>query len=897
MQTIADIMTSNLLTVLPDTTLRKAAALMAEHRISCLLAESEGRAIGILTERDLVHAASQGVDMGCVSIHDHLQQPVITVCQDLNIYEAFDFLSEHRVRHLVVTDDDEKLIGLVTFTDLAKATEVEDYLIAKPVSQVMKRSVSTLSSNASLRQAVDIMERNGFSCVVIVEHGLPLGIITERDITRMVCHDEWEMDAPLHLVMSSPVTTVFADTMMLDAADIMRKNGYRRMVVVDEGKQLAGLVTQYDLLGGLEGNFIRNLRQSLKRERKTFEHIIGDLPIVKYVLAAEDDGFMLVQISANVETHLGYSETECLRDAWWFNRVHQADRASVAAFFDKIEAETQRQKYVLDYRMIKGDGTTIWIHDAVSVVRAADGRVIEVIGTWLDITERRYLDEKLHRMSQAVEQAGESVIITDKKGVIEYANPAFCRITGYTLDEAIGNTPRLLKSGNQERSFYAGMWKTITAGNIWQGKVVDKRKDGTFFTALLTITPIKNDLGEITHYTGLHADVTERETEEAHFRHTQKMAAIGTMVGGIAHNFNNMLAGVTGNIYLAKQRARSGDNVMANLNNVEVLSHQAAEMIQQLLSFARKGVVQMKAMPLAPFLAETLKLLVVAVPEDIEVNHAICGDDLLINGDATLLHQMLANLINNARDAVHGVDNPAITIKLEAMCADERFGRRHPDAKHEYYAHLSVADNGTGIAERNIEHLFEPFFTTKEEGKGTGLGLSMLHGAMKTHHGFVDVTSKEGEGATFHLYFPQLKTTQKAEQSEEVIVETAGNGELILLADDADMVRETTAEVLESLGYRVLQAKDGIEGMELFQQYSQEIAIALLDMVMPHCDGLTLGKKIRAMAPNLPLFFLTGYDAEHVFNGENPLSNSEVMTKPVGFDLLSNMIRQYLVCS
>jgi len=366
--------------------------------------------------------------------------------------------------------------------------------------------------------------------------------------------------------------------------------------------------------------------------------------------------------------------------------------------------------------------------------------------------ERRQAEEQVRKLSSAIEQTGESVIITNQQGIIEYANPAFTRVTGYSAEEAIGQTPRLLKSGNQDAAFYKAMWKTITDGEVWHGRVVDKRKNGSFYPAMLTISPIFNPSGDVVYFVGTQSDLSEIEDMEQRFHQAQKMEAIGTMVGGIAHNFNNMLAGMTGNLYLAKKRVGENPQVVEKLSKVEKLSHHAADMIQQLLTFAHKGIIQMKEMPLTPFVSETLKLLRVSVPENIALHQDICAEDLVIMGDGTQLHQILANLVSNARDALEGQDEPCITIRLESFQADDAFTEDHPDFETGAYAHLSVADNGTGIPEHQLEQLFEPFFTTKEQGEGTGLGLSMVYGAIKTHQGFVSVESIKGEGSSFHIY-------------------------------------------------------------------------------------------------------------------------------------------------
>jgi len=528
------------------------------------------------------------------------------------------------------------------------------------------------------------------------------------------------------------------------------------------------------------------------------------------------------------------------------------------------------------------------IHDQQQII---DTLVIFAERASAELKQKR-TEASLRKLSQAIEYAGESILITDRNGIIEYINPAFTRISGYSAAETLGKTPRILNSGNQDKAFYKAMWKRITSGKIWQGKVIDKHKNGDFYPAMLTIAPIMDANNTITHFVGTHADLTDLDNMEKQFQQAQKMEAIGILVGGIAHDFNNMLAGITGNIFLAKQE-QENPHALQHLNNIEKLSFRAADMIKQLLTFARKDRVEIKPLPFTSFIKETLKFITVSIPENITIKQDMCMEALAINGDATQLHQLLMNLINNARDAVEDEPEPCISIHLKHIQPEDAFINAHPYFKAGQYAHLSIEDNGRGIPEHQIEHLFEPFFTTKEQGKGTGLGLAMVFGAVKRHHGFIEVESHLGQGSIFHIYIPLLEQSQALRSPPQEKERGQGQGELILLADDEQQLREITAEVLETIGYRVLQAKDGLEGLELFKRYHQEIKLALLDVVMPHCGGLDLAIQIKEISPDLPILFLTGYDKEHVL--DTSIQNSRILSKPIQFDELGRLIQEQLL--
>ncbi|MDX8382112.1 MAG: ATP-binding protein [Ghiorsea sp.] len=353
---------------------------------------------------------------------------------------------------------------------------------------------------------------------------------------------------------------------------------------------------------------------------------------------------------------------------------------------------------------------------------------------------------------------------------------------------------------------------------------------------------------------------------------------------------DNMLAGITGNLYLAKQYSVDNPYVLQKLGNVESLSYRAAEMIKQLLTFARKDVVNMKQLPITSFIKETLKLLQSSVPENIDLNHHICTDALIVKADATQIHQMLLNLINNACDALEDAVKPRITINLEAVHVDDAFIKKHLGFITGEYAHLSVHDNGCGIPESMTDLLFEPFSTTKEVGKGTGLGLAMVFGAVKNHQGFIEVESIQNEGSTFHIYFPLalVKSNDVLSQNQGIEVTKRAQGETILFVDDQEDIVETTSEFLESIGYQVITAANGEQAVEAFKAQAANIDLIIMDVVMPIMSGDQAAQLIRQLNPNIKIIFSTGYDKF----AQLEMNHEVVISKPFSIEKMSNLIRQ-----
>ncbi|RLL50663.1 response regulator [Mariprofundus sp. EBB-1] len=356
---------------------------------------------------------------------------------------------------------------------------------------------------------------------------------------------------------------------------------------------------------------------------------------------------------------------------------------------------------------------------------------------------------------------------------------------------------------------------------------------------------------------------------------------------------NNMLAGMTGNLYLAKKKSNDVD-VEKKLATVEALSFRASDMIQQLLVFARKGRVELKIFDLVPFIKDVMKMFEVVVPENIFVRKELCQDNLFINGDATQLQQVLMNLVNNARDALIGVDNPSIVIKLEKVDADESFKRKYTDLTASIFARITVQDNGCGVNEDDLEHVFEPFFTTKETGSGTGLGLAMSYGAIHNHGGIIEVSSAPDQGTTFEVYLPlsdALNVSADEQMSDDVV---QGHGETILLVDDDPDMRSASRDVLESLHYCVIEAEDGVMAIEMFLEYQVEIALVIMDVVMPRMGGVEAIRRISEFSDDVKVIYCTGYDRGEILNN-SALSGTEcIVSKPYQVHTFSKVVREKL---
>lgn len=430
------------------------------------------------------------------------------------------------------------------------------------------------------------------------------------------------------------------------------------------------------------------------------------------------------------------------------------------------------------------------------------------------------------------------------------------------------------------------------------------RKNGECYAERLHVRAIHDDGGSRTNYIGVFTDVSKQHEMEEELRQAQKMAAVGTLVGGVAHNFNNMLAGIMGYAYVAKSRCQhmkqDSINISSEIEGIEQIAMRAGDMLHQLLAFARKGVKRRREVQLNQLLNDALEETKLDLPQDVACTFNCCPQTLIANIDDHQFHQILVNLINNARDAVAGRESKQISICLQYQSADtlnDSFFRHHPNIVAEQLALFQIKDNGEGMTKEKIDQIFDPFFTTKNIGSGTGLGLSMALGVAEDHGGAIEVESQAGEGSTFSLWIPITSSKNKHQQEykmtplQENIINTEG---LLLLIDDDDLVRDTISQMLEVMGYQVVTASNGEEALQVFTLHQDEINIVISDVVMSGLNGPDAVAEMRTLKPLLPTVFITGYDKNVVCLDAKYEDITKVLTKPFHIEKVTQVIQQLI---
>jgi PAS domain S-box-containing protein len=468
------------------------------------------------------------------------------------------------------------------------------------------------------------------------------------------------------------------------------------------------------------------------------------------------------------------------------------------------------------------------------------------------IADEKRRSAELQRLSTAIEQSPEAVAITGPDAVIQYVNPAFETITGYSREEAVGKTPRILKSGEHDKSFYSNLWKTIQAGKIWKGRFVNKRKNGERYTEEASISPVRDASGIITGYVAVKRDISEELNREEQFRQSQKMEAVGQLAGGIAHDFNNILQAILGFSEILLTRLETDSAERRNAAEIQKAANRAAELIRQLLAFSRKQPVERKRIDLNTELRDVEALLQIMLGKNVSYRLELAGDLNPVYADHSQLTQIIMNLAVNARDAMP--NGGRLTLATENITFEPHAIATLPEAEPGSFVCLSVTDTGCGMSTEVKNHLFEPFFTTKAVGQGTGLGLAVVYGIVKQNKGWIHVYSEEGLGSAFKIYLPACETAVETRKPGTV----AHNGRILLVEDDADM-RNLVIRILETAGYESVSVSNAEDALRQFDLGNGRFDLLFSDIVLPHQSGVDLADRLRVKKPSLRVLLYSGY--------------------------------------
>jgi PAS domain S-box-containing protein len=480
-----------------------------------------------------------------------------------------------------------------------------------------------------------------------------------------------------------------------------------------------------------------------------------------------------------------------------------------------------------------------------------------------EAVKRHSLVQNNRLLISALESARDGIMITDLQGSIVRVNQALETMTGYTRDELIGQNPRLLKSGKHPAELYAALWRTVLARASWQGELTNRCKDGSLVEVSLTVSPILDVNGQLTHFVGILRDITDRKLLERQLLQAQKMQSVGTLAGGVAHEFNNLLAGINGYAALGLREPGLTPPLREFLQHVVDLSDRAASLTRQMLAFARKPTLLRQPTRVDDLARATAELIGRTLHAEVRLEIRPDPADaraFLVSADANQLQQALVNLALNARDA-QGSTGPILFRLSQAVLTQERaaFPENVPAGN---YVLMEVCDQGCGMSPEVLGQALDPFFTTKDVGQGTGLGLPVVLGIVHGHHGYLAIDSEPGRGTSVGLYLPRLSES-RAEQArpgppvDHVLEPEKAPGRHILVIDDEEAVQDVVRRFLEIAGHRVTCVGSGAAALDLLVQ-GAPLDLVILDLMMPREDGSTTFERLRQRRPRLPILLCTG---------------------------------------
>jgi len=593
---------------------------------------------------------------------------------------------------------------------------------------------------------------------------------------------------------------------------------------------------------------------------------------------------------------LGYEDYELPNDFSVWEKTTDPEDVKKSWELQKKLITKQIDRFVMEFKMRHKDGHWIDILSRAEAIFNDSGKAIRIVGTHTDITERKWAEARIAESEarfKALHNASFGGIAIHDKGVILDCNKGMSELTGYSFEELTGMDGLLLIAPQSRNDVMAN----IVAGYEKPYEAIGIRKNGEEYSLRMEArnVPYKGKMVRTVEFrdiTDLKQAEAEREKLQTQLAQAQKMESVGRLAGGVAHDFNNMLSVIIGNVELVMETMAPDDPHHDNLNEIFSASRRSADVTRQLLAFARKQTIAPEVLDLNRTIESMLKMLRRLIGENIDLAWLPGANVWPVRMDPSQIDQILANLCVNARDAIADVGK--ITIETGTANFDSAYCADHPGSVAGDFVLLAVSDDGNGMDKGTLANLFEPFFTTKELGKGTGLGLATIFGIVKQNNGFINVYSEPGQGSTFKIYLPRNPAkTESLEKKTSDKINLVGT-ETILLVEDEPSILKMTRMMLERMGYKVLVAGTPGEAIALAHEHAGEIHLLMTDVVMPEMNGRDLARTLLSLYPNLKRLFMSGYTANVIAHHGVLDEGVQFIQKPFGKQNLAIKVREAL---
>ena len=636
----------------------------------------------------------------------------------------------------------------------------------------------------------------------------------------------------------------------------------------------------------------KRAEEKFAREQARFKLIVDTVPVGIAFHTTHADGASTRIVNHALLRICGITRSQHDEPGIYERISHPEDRGLCRQFDQEIQ-DGVRKQYSLEQRFVHPNGKVVWINLTYQREIYPDG-TCEELTTIADITEHKEAEHRSQQLAFIVESSGEAIIGCDLSGTITSWNRGAETVFGYAAAEAVGKSTLLLyppdRTGEQP-DILARIGRGESLANFQTERL---RKDGKRIQVSASISPLRDARGTVVGAATITRDITRQQMLEEHLRQSQKMEAIGQLAGGVAHDFNNILAIIQMQAELSRLGGSTSEERLTSLDEIQTAANRGANLTRQLLLFSRRQRPQPREIDLSDSITAMTKMLRRILSDQIQIQLKYAPQPLIVQADAGMLDQVLMNLTLNSRDAMP--NGGQLVIETAAVDIDDLAALQSLEARPGSFARLSVSDSGSGITPEVLPRIYEPFFTTKDVGKGTGLGLATVFSIVQQHQGWIEVASEPGCGTSFHIYLPRV-ATPSAPPAEAALPATTVNGgsETILLVEDDDAVRGSIRRCLSQLGYQLLEAASAAAALQTWQQHRDRIDLLLTDLIMPGGQtGKELGEQLQQEKPALKVIYVSGYSAD-IFTRDVPQAPGVTfLAKPFRTQALAESVRAAL---
>jgi two-component system cell cycle sensor histidine kinase/response regulator CckA len=607
--------------------------------------------------------------------------------------------------------------------------------------------------------------------------------------------------------------------------------------------------------------------------------------------------------NVGVRSFLGYPPDTVGTDFnWWQEHVHPEDRERMISCVRAV-IDGGGRFWLDEYRFLCADGSYACVFDRGYVLQDDHGKPIRMIGAMMDITDRKRAEEALRETNETlrtlIQAAPLGIVVMDRREKVRIWNPAAERIFGWKSHETLGRAIPGMTTPARQNEFPNLIWLVLQGEQLSGLEFTAARKGGSPVELSVSMAPLRDARGSISGAMAVISDISERKVAEGQriqledqLRQSQKMEAVGRLAGGVAHDFNNLLTAISGYAELLQTRFEPGDPVRGYVDEILKSSTRATQLTRQMLAFSRRQVLQPKVLDLNGVVLNMENLLRRLIGEDIDLRTSTGPDLGAVRADQGQIEQVIMNLAVNARDAMP--KGGLLTIETRNVVLDEKYNDRHGRMRSGPHVMLSVSDSGSGMDAETQSHLFEPFFTTKDRDKGTGLGLATVYGIVKQSGGDVWAYSEPGHGSCFKIYLPRVDQSPDLSSPTVAQGDSLNGTETVLLAEDSDVVRRLLRELIQSNGYKLLEARHGADALQLAKDYDGRIGLLVTDMVMPQMGGRELAEQLLPLRPQMKVLYMSGYTEDAIVRHGVMDAGTAFLEKPFTPDSLARKIRELL---